>query len=71
MSASSASSNPWEVLALRKKIKKYSKIGFAEGMKCLHKLRSMSLDKQMLVATEVTRTLVWTYDRTKDYGEDE
>lgn len=37
-------------------------------MKCLHKLRSLGLDKQMLIATEVTRTLVWAFNKTKDLG---
>ena len=35
-------------------------------MKCLHRLRSLGLDKQMLIATEVTRTLVWAFNKTKD-----
>ena len=37
--------NPYEVLALRRKIKKYKAIGFTEAMKVLTSLRSMALDK--------------------------
>lgn len=63
--------NPWEVIALRRKIKNYEKSGFTEGMKNLSKLRSLGLDKKMLIATEITRTLVWVVARTKDNAEDE
>lgn len=31
----------------------------------------MGLDKKMLIATEVTRTLVWAFNKTTDFGEDE
>lgn len=67
----SCKANPWEVIALRRKIKNYEKYGYGEGMKNLSKLRGMGLDKKMLVATEVTRTLVWASVRTKEFGEDE
>ncbi len=63
--------NPWEVLALRKKIKKYENLGFPEAMKILHSLRKLNLDKNMLVNTEVTRTLVWACNKTKEHTEDE
>lgn len=43
--------NPWEVMALRRKIKKYQKYGYDESMKNLSKLRSLGLDKNMLIAT--------------------
>lgn len=56
---------------LRRKIKKYEKCGFSESMKNLSKLRSLGLDKKMLIATEITRTLVWVSARTKDNAEDE
>lgn len=64
-------SNPWDVLILRRKLKNYRKHGFQESMKNLHKLRSLALDRKTLIATEVTRTLVWLAQRTKDAGEDE
>lgn len=66
--SSNSVSNPWEVLALRRKIKHFQKIGYTESMKLLHKLRSMCLDKKMLIATEVTRTLVWAVNKTIEYG---
>lgn len=47
----SCQANPWEVMVLRRKIKKYEKSGFSEGMKNLSKLRSLGLDKKMLIAT--------------------
>lgn len=43
--------NPWEVMALRRKIKKYQKHGYDESMKNLSKLRSLGLDRNMLIAT--------------------
>ena len=58
--------NPYDVLAMKRKIKNYLQIGFTESMKNLSKLRSMGLDKKMLIATEVTRTLVWVSARTKE-----
>jgi hypothetical protein len=63
--------SPWDVLALRRKLKRYEKYGFTESMKNLHKLRSLGLDKKMIIATEVTRTLVWAAAKTKDSTEDE
>lgn len=63
--------NPWEVLELRRRIKNYQNSGFIEGMKSLHRLRSLGLDAKMIIATEVTRTLVWACNRTKDHTEDE
>lgn len=69
--SSSSLVNPWEVLSLRRKVKNFEKIGFTEGMKSLHKLRSLKLDKEMLIATEVTRTLVWACNKTKDGENDE
>lgn len=63
--------NPWEVLELRRKIKNYASSGYVEGMKSLHRLRSLGLDAKMIVATEVTRTLVWACSRTKDNADDE
>ena len=63
--------NPWEVLALRKKIKQFSSIGLPEAMKALHKLRSLGLDRQILITTEVTRTLVWACNKTKENAENE
>jgi hypothetical protein len=62
--------SPWDVLALRRKLKRYDKYGFTESMKTLHKLRSYGLDKKMIIATEVTRTLVWAAAKTKDSTED-
>ncbi len=59
------SANPWEVLTLRRKLKKFEKQGIAESMKNLHKLRGMGLDQKILIATEITRTLVWVANRTK------
>lgn len=47
----SCQANPWEVMALRRKIKKYEKVGYTESMKNLSKLRSLGLDKKMLIAT--------------------
>lgn len=38
-------------MVLRRKIKKYEKYGFSESMKNLSKLRSLGLDKKMLIAT--------------------
>lgn len=67
----SSKANPWEVLALQRKIKKYQKVGFGEAMKLLHKLRSLGLDKKMLMATEVTRMLAWVAQATKDPTDDE
>ena len=64
-------SNPWEVLDLRRKIKQYAKRGIPESMKTLSRLRALGLTKEMVVATEVTRTLVWVCERTKDFKEDE
>lgn len=58
--------NPWEVLALRRRIKGYASLGVPETMKSLQKLRSLGLTKQMIVSTEVTRTLVWACNRTQD-----
>jgi len=66
--SSNSVSNPWEILALRRKIKNFDKIGYTESMKLLHKLRSMGLDKKMLIATEVTRTLVWALNKTIEHG---
>lgn len=43
--------SPWDVLALRRKLKRYEKYGFTESMKNLHKLRSLGLDKKMIIAT--------------------
>ena len=63
--------NPYEVLSLRRKLKKYKTVGIAEGMKALHRLRSLNLTKKILISTEVTRTLLWVSERTKDYGENE
>lgn len=62
--------NPWEVLVMRRKIKKYNAIGFTEAMKVLTSLRNLGLDKDILIATEVTRTLVWACNKTKEHGED-
>ena len=67
----SCQANPWEVMTLRRKIKKYEKIGFSESMKNLSKLRSLGLDKKMLIITEIPRTLVWVSVRTKEAGEDQ
>ena len=47
----SSAANPWDVLTLRRKLKKYEKNGIGESMKNLHKLRSLGLDKKMLIAT--------------------
>jgi hypothetical protein len=47
----SSQANPWEVMALRRKIKKYEKYGYDESMKNLSKLRSLGLDKKMLIST--------------------
>ena len=58
-------------MTLRRKIKKYEKIGFSESMKNLSKLRSLGLDKKMLIITEIPRTLVWVSVRTKEAGEDQ
>jgi DNA-binding Lrp family transcriptional regulator len=63
--------NPWEVLTLRRRIKKFEKLGIPEASKALHRLRSLGIDRQMIVATEVTRTLVWVCNRTKDSNNDE
>jgi hypothetical protein len=63
--------NPWDVIALRRKIKRYDKTGFTEAMNNLSKLRSLNLDKDMLIGTEVTRTLIWVSNRTMDCGEDQ
>lgn len=63
--------NPWEVLNLRRKIKKFETTGIIEAMKCLHRLRSLGLDRDMIIATEVSRTLIWACQRTKDNTEDE
>lgn len=63
--------NPWDVLALRRKLKNYLKHGYPESMKNLHKLRSLSLDRKALIATEVTRTLAWVAQRTREAGDDE
>jgi hypothetical protein len=43
--------NPWDVIALRRKIKHYDKTGFAEAMNNLSKLRSLNLEKDILMAT--------------------
>jgi hypothetical protein len=40
-------------------------------MKNLHRLRGLGLDREVLIATEITRTLVWVANRTKDGGDDE
>jgi len=40
-------------------------------MNNLSKLRSLNLDKDILIGTEVTRTLIWVSNRTLDPGEDE
>lgn len=37
----------------------------------LSKLRNLHLDRKMLIATEVTRTLVWVFARTKDATEND
>jgi len=66
-----SSINPWEVLSLRRKLKKYKTAGIPEAMKALHRLRSLGLTKKILISTEVTRTLLWVCERTKDFGENE
>lgn len=66
-----STASPWQVFALRRRIKKFSKLGVPEGMRALHQLRNMGLDKKMIISTEVTRTLVWASNKTKDYGENE
>ena len=43
-----SSPSPWDVLQLRKMIKKYEKTGVAETMKLLKKLRDMQLDNKMI-----------------------
>ena len=62
-----SSVNPWEVLDLRRKIKNYHKRGVTESMKALHKLRSLGLTRKLIMSTEITRTLVWVSNKTKDH----
>ena len=59
------------MLSIKKKLKKIKNVSYVEGMKLLHKLRSMGLNKKMIIATEITRTLVWVSNRTKDAENDD
>lgn len=43
--------NPYELIEMRRKIKKYEDTGIQETMKLVKKLREMSLDPKMLQLT--------------------
>ena len=58
--------DPWQVLELRRKLKRYNKIGVEESMKILKKIRNMKLDNKMLQCTEFPRTLLWVANRTSE-----
>ena len=56
--------DPWEVLELRRKIKRFNKTGVEESMKILKRVRNMKLDNKMLQCSEFPRTLLWVSNKT-------
>jgi hypothetical protein len=63
--------NPYEIVEMRRSIKKFEEVGVQETMKIVKKLREMKLDNEMLVLTECPRTLLYVTNRLKNVEADD
>lgn len=62
--------NPWDILAFRRKLKKFEAYDLKDSIKLLKKVKEMNLSTKMLKATEFTRTLKWIIIKTDDASEE-